>query len=328
MTTTDELLALVRRALDEFDDRPLSATVRRAVRIANLLGESEIALRLAFEVKSIGGDSRANAEDARRLLADPGAWGDPEGPAESAVREYMEDRRVGSDKVQSSSIDTIEHWERYFAAHEDIANSKEILERRIADLQMLERARHHTFTALCKWERQLSLGSVSERIFSGFERRVQRLLAEGAPALVDQFNAVFRRMRDAARIDSESASEEFAQAVGTCRRILKAVIDHVFPGHTGLLSEEGHVLDAEKYRNRLREFTKTVQVGDRMRGAAEATIVSLCDRFDALDGLASKGVHAGVALEEAELCAINTFIVAGEILRLHETTLEALVERG
>ncbi|MFE5586360.1 hypothetical protein [Kitasatospora sp. NPDC056531] len=55
MASTDDILALVRKALDEFDDRPLRVSVRRAVRIAGLIGDTRTAVRLAHELRPAGG---------------------------------------------------------------------------------------------------------------------------------------------------------------------------------------------------------------------------------------------------------------------------------
>lgn len=317
LASTTHLLALVRKALDEFDDRPLAMSVRRAVRIASLLGESHVAVRLSLELRTHGGDQHANGEDLRRLLVDRSTWGDPSGPARTGLEEYLADRSIGSDKVRSVSIAEMEFWENYIAGEK--IPSADGVELRMQEMQMLDRIRHRTFTALCEWERRLTFGGTNEAIFAGFQRRVNQLLSEGSPLLVNQFNAVHRRMTEAAvaQPGGESA-EELAQAVTSCRRILKAVIDHVLPGEHGLLSEGGHVLDKEKYRNRMREFAKRAGASDNVRDAIAASLGGLSDRFDAMDNLASKGVHADIALEEAELCAINTFVVAGEVLRHHE----------
>ncbi|HUY49785.1 MAG TPA: hypothetical protein VMV92_29390 [Streptosporangiaceae bacterium] len=66
MTSSDYVLPLVRQALDEFDDRPLEVSVRRAVRIASLVGDSRTAVRLGYELRPLGGDRRANAADVKR----------------------------------------------------------------------------------------------------------------------------------------------------------------------------------------------------------------------------------------------------------------------
>jgi hypothetical protein len=51
----------------------------------------------------------------------------------------------------------------------------------------------------------------------------------------------------------------------------------------------------------------------------EAALGGLYDRFAALDKLANKGVHAELGVHEAELCAISTYLVAGELLALGES---------
>jgi hypothetical protein len=47
-------------------------------------------------------------------------------------------------------------------------------------------------------------------------------------------------------------------------------------------------------------------------------VTGIYDRFEAADKLTNRAVHADVALEEAEMCAILTYVLAGEILRIHE----------
>jgi hypothetical protein len=78
-------------------------------------------------------------------------------------------------------------------------------------------------------------------------------------------------------------------------------------------------LDDAKYRNRIKEFTKKANAGETLADATQSTIFGIYERFAAIDKLASKGVHADLALAEAELCAINTYILAGELLRLADS---------
>ena len=85
---SDDVLSLVRQALGQIDDRPVSVTARRAARIASLLGETELAVYLGFELKPTGGHPPANAANTRRLMADPSLWADPDGPSEAAMATY------------------------------------------------------------------------------------------------------------------------------------------------------------------------------------------------------------------------------------------------
>ena len=316
--TTDQLLNLVRRALDEIDDRPVSITTRRTARIASMLGETVLAVRLGLELKPSGGHPPTNAEDTRRLMHDPLLWGDHDGPAEQAVEAYMGNRRIGSgpraDLVDSHGLSELEAWlERVEAESFD---ELEWLSNRLRMTATLERVRHTCFAALCSWERQLNYANTNERIFERFRNRVDALLAAGAPDVLDQFSAVYRRLRDAASTRGSPVGEELAQAAVTCRRILKAVADHLLPGEHGAVSGSGHALTDKDYKNRLLEFIKVEVASDTTEEALRAAVGGVFERFAAIDRLASKGVHADVGLEEAETCALHTYFVAGELLTL------------
>jgi hypothetical protein len=326
MTSSDEILTLVRTALDEFDDRPLEVSVRRAARIASLLGETQSAVRFGMELRPLGGSRTANGEDTRRLMADPSLWSDAEGPHNLAMREYFADRVASpdlgiGDNILVHSLAEIEFWKSedqqskpyelstaQYAA--DLA-----LRRRMHEI--VAKTRHRTFTHLIMWEHQLSYAATNERVFVSYQNSVDRLLASGAPGLVEQFNAVYRRMREAAAADPlKPAEEELSQALTTCRRILKAVVDHVFPPEEPGDGDQP-VLNDLKYRNRLSEFIKRSIESDSASEVVKAIITGLFERFRAVDAWTSKAVHASLAFEEAQLCAISTYILCGEILRVH-----------
>lgn len=316
---TDHLLRLVSTALDEIDDRPVSVTARRTARIASMLGETEFAVRLGMELKPSRGHPPTNAEDTRRLMADPSGWGAPDGPVEAAIEAYFGNRTIeagdGKGNIDGHGLDELEAWIDRFS-EEEVTHVENIVATNIRMRAIVWRVRHSCFAALCAWERQLTYSNVNERIFERFRSEVDAMLAAGAPSVLDQFSAVFRRLREASANPEGPAAEDLAQAVASCRRILKAVADHVLPGEKGATSDDGHLLNDAAYRNRIYEYLKTNVASDRTEAAIKASVGGLFDRFEALDGLASKGVHADVGLAEAELCAIGTYLVAGELLRL------------
>jgi hypothetical protein len=320
VTSSDYVLSLVRRALDEFDDRPLEVSVRRAVRIASLVGDSKTAVRLGYELRPIGGDRKANAADVRRLMADPSTWGTGRGPSEEALQEYCEDRKrsdePGDDTIMALSMAELEYW--VSGDHADFERSgKENAQVSFRIRGMVELARHRTFTALIAWERQLGYSSINQSIFSAYQQQVDRILSNGTPELVDKFAAVYRRLQEAAAIHpDQEVPEELSQAITTCRRILKAVVDHVFPP-ADETADGGQSLDDAHYRNRLREFVSQRCESGSHRALTTAMVSGLYDRFKAVDTLTNKAVHAEMALEIANLCALNTYIVCGEVLRVH-----------
>ncbi len=327
MTSTDDLLHQTKRALDEFDDVPLEVSIRRAVRLATLLDETETAVRLSLELRSGGGGSiRANRADMERLMREDEPWeGGPDAPHERAIACFCDDRVKKEDKdkppgdrrIHGQSITELQSWIERMTVIGDTQGSfgedqRNALSSASEMTQIVERVRHRTFIALLAFERRLTFADTNEDIYRRFHRSVEGVLAAHAPHILDAFNAVYRRLRDAD--SAEQATEELAQAVTTCRRILKAVADIVYPPTDP--SQDDHVLDDERYRNRIKEWTKGVILSQSLQTTVGSLVGGLYERFVALDGLASKGVHADLARQEADLCAVSTYIVAGEILRL------------
>lgn len=313
-TLNDELLRLVRDALDEIDKVIVAATARRTARIASMLSETELAVRLGLELKPGGGHPPTNAAETRRLMAVPSTWGDIAGPAERAMEAYMAHRTEReSGLILAHGLEEIDMWLE-ISAREEFA-TKDWLAKDIQMRAVRERVRHSCFTALCDWERRLSYANTNEQVFDRFRADVDRLLSDGAPQLLDQFNAVYRRLRDVAGNPETDGSEELSQAVTSCRRILKSVADHLLPGQPRAETGDGHALDDSAYRNRVFEYVKQHQASRSGAEVVTAAFGGLVERFNSIDQLASKGVHARVALPEAELCAIHTYIVAGELLR-------------
>jgi len=322
VTSTGDVLSLVRQALDEFDDRPLEVSVRRAVRIASLAGDSRTAIRLAHELRPAGGDRTANGADVRRLMADPSTWGTGQGPSEEALQEYFADRKRRPDDPQDETVlvhplNELEYW----LSHPDHATFESASLESASDAfrmrEIVELTRHRTFTALIAWERQFGYSSIHESIFSAYRQQVDRLLSEGAPELVEKFTAVYRRLRDAADLHpDQEASEELSQAITTCRRILKAVVDHVFPP-TDQAASGGQSLDDAHHRNRLVEFINQRSDSGSDRAMTSVMVTGLYERFRAVDTLSNKAVHAEIALEIANLCSLNTYVLCGEVLRLN-----------
>ncbi|MBJ7903811.1 hypothetical protein IF655_10930 [Streptomyces sp. DSM 110735] len=326
MTSSDYILGFVRKALDEFDERPLEVSVRRAVRIANLMGDTKYAIRLSLEIRPTGGDRETNGEMSRMLMADPSTWGSGTSPSEQALNQYINDRKftrddTGQEVVEVHTLGEIEFWDQEL--HELKQDGERFdyardLASRERTGKIVARTRHLTFALLCSWERRLGYTSINESIFGGYRVKVDKLLAEGVPDLLQQFNAVYRRLQEAAETSPDrDAAEELSQAITTCRRILKAVVDHVLPPQDQP-SDTGHPLDDAHHRHRLFEFTKRAIESKSNNKLTDVMIAGLYDRFVAVDTMTNKGVHAAVACETASLCALNTYIICGEIISLHD----------
>ncbi len=320
--TSAGILELVQHALKEIDDVELDATLRRTIRIASLLGDSFNAIRLSMEITPSGGHPPANAEMTRRLMTDPTLWGAPGNDAETAVMQFLAERAIGDDLVSMHSVAEMRFFLGERFSRDEISGEqyKQDISSAIQMHQHLERARHHAFTLLCRWERQLTFSTIQEDSLAVVRRRVDALLGTSAQDVLEAFNITFRRLREAsAETSTASAGELLSQAVSSCRRILKTVIDTVEPASTGRrVSETGHALTDDAYKNRLVEFLGRSVTSNSFRGALLDDGESLFKRFASVDAIASKGVHAQLASDEAEFCALHTYLLAGEILLINE----------
>ncbi|MFE5084509.1 hypothetical protein [Streptomyces mirabilis] len=236
MASSDYILQLVRQALDDFDDKPLDVSVRRAVRIANLVGDTKYAVRLALELRPMGGDRTTNGETSRMLMADPSTWGSGTGPAEQAHRQWMNDRQIGeSGNVDVHSLVELEFWNKEL---DELKKSGERVDydhdltTRQRSTRIIARARHLTFALLCSWERRLGYTSINESIFGGYRVKVDKLLTDGVPELLQQFNAVYRRLQEAAETFPDHSElplpgHEFARRINA----LLAAVDRPHTWH-------------------------------------------------------------------------------------------------
>lgn len=322
LAASEDVLRLVQQALNEFDSVTLEATLRRAVRIANLVGDTFAAIRLSLELKPSGGYPPANQEMTSRLMADPDSWDVSDGIARQAFERWLAERRREDDLILSYSVTEMEFWRRERLPSEQVADDQfgADLANQSKMVEFLTRARHHAFTYLCQWERQLTFAVNQSDALTAVSRRVDSLLASRTPEVLDQFNVAFRRLREAASRDSNAeAAEELSQALASCRRILKAVVDAVQPADpTKPKSSAGQQLTDMQYKNRLFEYLKKRAVSKSFQTALIKDGESLYARFNTIDALSSKGVHAQVALDEAEFCALHTYVLAGELALLAE----------
>jgi hypothetical protein len=186
--------------------------------------------------------------------------------------------------------------------------------RREFDLEVVERATHRAYTYLCTVERDLSYIGVNADIFERHRRRVESFLAQISPRVLDQFTAAYRRA-------SEDDPESKTHALTTCRRILESVADVVYPARAEPVVDSGGTprdVGAEKYVNRLWVFVDASMSGSTQSKLVLATLQDFGSRIDAVYLLTNKGVHADVSQAEVDTCVMQTYLLAGEVLRIFE----------
>jgi hypothetical protein len=342
MTETDHLLGLVRTALDEFEDVPLSASVRRSLRIAMQRGDQDEAWFAREDLRPMGGardlaksemktiwPELSDAESMVRFRELFEVWLVERSPSqipENLTPHFSDD---GSGSMIGGSVDEIERVlslrrGKWMEEMGDLRN-RAVMESRVqVDEEILGRIRQRTFMYLCRCEAELSFASTSATVFDRHRRRVDRHLAVLAPDALDKLNASYRRARDG---DPESLS----QALLSCRRVLESVANIVFPARAeAYIDSKGNSRDVgiPQYRNRLFAFLDGAIAGDTAKQALNVTIDDFVARIEASDDLDQKGVHDTVTQEEVDLCVVQTYLMAGEILSMFESRARTTTAPG
>lgn len=324
--STEHLVALVKTALDNFEQTTLDGSARSALRVARLRGDADDAWMLLHDLRPTGGSDRVRAADVYQLWPED----DPATVRErqrALLEQWIAERRttlpqplraeLGDRSVVAGSIVEIG---RRVAALSQVAQGITDLKRRtvidqrlLMEDQALGRIRHRVFSYLCRCERELGFGVSASSIFDRYRQRVDAHLAQLAPEVLEQLSAAYRRSHEG---DAEARSH----ALTSCRRILKSVADIVYPpGAEPVLGRDGkmHDVGPDRYLARIWQFLDRVTGrGETSRKLTTAALQDVGERVERLNDLASKGVHDQVTQEEVDLCVLHCFLLAGELLRL------------
>lgn len=338
MTNTEHLMVLTRQALDEFESAPLAASLRRAERIARLRGDTHWAMMFQLDLRPHGGSSTWRRTEAFEMLEADGMDGKNVDTWRSQIgEEWIKERTpshveaplqdlFGDGQLVGGSIDFVI---RHAASLELLVDTEVKPEpkyrvelRREVDLEIIERTTHRVFTYLCTVERELSYVGVNADIFERHRRRVESFMSQIDSPVLDQFTAAYRRAR-------EDDAESKTHALATCRRILESLADVVFPPRDEPYvdsSNKSRNVGPDAYINRLWAFLDQSLSGNTHSKVLLAALKDVGDRFDAVYKMTNKGVHANVAQAEVDTCVMQTYLLAGETLRIFEETAQAGAE--
>jgi hypothetical protein len=162
---------------------------------------------------------------------------------------------------------------------------------------------------------ELKFSGVAEDVFSHIRNAVDSRIGDLVPTALQQFAAVHDNLH------SENA-EDWANAVHSCRRILQAVADAVFPPSSEPRvknTTNGPVpikLGKENYVNRLMCYAEDRSQSKRFSDLVGSNLGFLGDRLDAVFRAAQKGSHGVVMRDEAHRFVVYTYLIVGDILSL------------
>jgi len=340
-----QLRRLLDDVLNSFDSPEVSTTalVRKAQRIAAL--RRDYAKQIAFILQTT--DMASDVEDksrkplpiflqVRAQLATLVGANEEILETEQQYRSVIRTRRTKGGKWAAVSVsqleDNLSALERAYDDAEPLPNLTPIdaafaAERAtttrahlLPDLQWtkgaLGKIRQDVHDYLVSVEADLLAGKVNSDIFQRAQLYINEALRRYAPDALNKFVAAQEAL-------SSGTSEDYAHALTSSRRLIKALADALYPPRDDDVEGVDGIsrsMTDDKYKNRLTEYVRANVEGRRQRQTVVQIVSELYSRLNALDGLASKGVHDDVTQAEAETCVVWTYMLAGDIVRIADGT--------
>lgn len=295
------VLELARELLDDIELSRLTAesVLLKASRLARLAGTEEDQEWLSFELAGYDDFS----DTSKKYLYLTGRWIDVEknqaywGPLaqHDASIEALKQRLaslttqgIGGEGVASAVFKITNDTARIVAQISAISSVRS----RVLGLL-------HQFASRIYYERVF--GQLAQSIFEDFQDGVDRLLAPVAGEVLRRLPAAYERL-------AVGDPEAISHALTTCRRVIDAFSDALYPPSEGTRDLDGTDLRVgpEHHRNRLNLYiaAKVASTGrrDRLRKMLNSTYERV-----------SAGVHSDVSIDEARALVLSTYSLLGEI---------------
>lgn len=300
-----------------------SSLVEDAARVARLIGDHVSLIWLELELRHVV--AAHERLDVRRELIQELGEERVRALQTAAVEYYLEERAValgaprdyqGEDQVDGSSVGELEAKIRLadevLPTLEEDMGAAEMRMSRHAQQLMLIRIRTRVLRYLTRMERVLGLGDDADAMFDQFRAETDMRLGAVCPEGLTKFSAACSAFM---RQESESSNH----ALTSCRRLIKAVADALYPASSGAaIGADGalHEIGEDNYINRLVQWVYENHPKGKEREIVASTVNELHARLVKLNDLASKGVHGEVAHDEIRFGLIQTYMTLGEVLRL------------
>jgi hypothetical protein len=242
------------------------------------------------------------------------------------------------DPVEQMSIQSVELWEQRIAANKIALHSasdpsvsvtsanpsqfvmgpvsnrperKRLSDDIARDRDHLARSRAHAYNYTSAALYQLRFSETAQNIFDEARRKLDLQLITLAPGASKKVSSIQDNLR------SEN-SEDWANAVHSCRRLLQEVADVIYPARAPEERNGRTVkLGPDNYINWLVCYIDDKSDSERYKALIGSNLSHIGERLDAVFRAAQKGSHSDIASrDEAERYVIFTFLLLSDVTSL------------
>lgn len=158
----------------------------------------------------------------------------------------------------------------------------------------------------------------AQTVFDILKGEVDDRLLDLNPELAEQLMLAFKSV-------STDSSEEWSQALTTCRRFIEGLADELYPPTEEEIN--GRKLGKTQYINRLWGFMDKSIESKSNKDLAKAHVDILGIYLQRIHKLSNKGVHAGLEREEAIKTVFHTYLMVADILKYLDPSYQAKEEK-
>lgn len=304
MDKSEYARTLAEEVLDdiELSRLPADQLVLKASRLARLVGHDELHQWLHYELHGY-----RQGEEPEKYMAWTGRWIDKEkNSAWWGSLGQIEGALLASEaKLQALRLPALSGAGIVTAVNAVGAN----LNAAAGSISTLKGIRSRVIALMHRYvtdiHYQLEFSTRQETIFETAKLRVDALLAPIAGEVLSRIDSIYQRL-------ASDDPEAISQALTTCRRLIDAFADQVFPPQEQpRQTDDGAtiLLGPEQSLNRINAFVQDHTHSTSRRARIRRRLKDLHERVNV-------GVHADVSAEEARFLFLDTYLLLGEILSL------------
>jgi hypothetical protein len=307
----EHILSLAQELLDDIELSRLSAEalLLKATRLARLAGSEKIQRWLSYEMGGYNSRDQISLEFMSRTgrwsnYAEKKGYWEPLAQQEASIQALkieLQSIRVPDGTNAMGIINNI--LNKTSSIRQQIQTRSGIKSRVVSIL--------HEFVASIYYEKVFS--GLAENIFESYKEEIDARIAEQCGDVLEKLPFIYDRLR-------EGDSEAVSQGLTTCRRIIDAFANAIYPPTDEIVEIGGNTLKlgANHHQNRLNAYIAKRVVSDSRKQKLRQSLSNLYSRVSA-------GVHDEVTPQEAKALLLSTYLFLGEVLTLDKTD-EALVE--
>ena len=179
------------------------------------------------------------------------------------------------------------------------------------DTKLLAERTAFIYSKVKKIYMDLKFSSLTESIWLKMKNKIDSYISEIIPEETQKLTAIYDSLND-------DNPEKWSTALTTCRRMLKAVADKLYPpSDVPIKKGENKIkIGEEQFVNRLICYIEQNSNHETLDKITNANLDYIGKRLDNIINESCKGTHSEVEKEEAERCFMHVYMLIGDILEI------------